>query len=46
MLEAIDEGYNQYCRVLGHEDLVTKIAEEYGKRMSRDIQPMTEVLIT
>jgi aspartate/methionine/tyrosine aminotransferase len=31
---------------LGHPKLVQKIAEMYGERMSREIDPMSEVLVT
>ena len=46
MIEAIEEGQNQYCRSFGHPLLINKVAEIYGKKFQRQINPMTEVLIS
>jgi aspartate/methionine/tyrosine aminotransferase len=46
MIRAIEEGHNQYPRVLGHESLVTAVADVYGKKLGRTIDPMKEVLVT
>jgi aspartate/methionine/tyrosine aminotransferase len=45
MIKAIDEGFNQYSRTLGHPELVKKIAQVYGKKLHREVNPMTEVLV-
>jgi hypothetical protein len=37
---------NNYGRSNGHPDLVTAIAEVYGSKMSRKLDPMDEVLVT
>ena len=46
MIQAIDEGHNQYTRTFGQIDLVRTIAEIYGKKLGRKIDPITEVLVT
>lgn len=46
MMNAIDEGFNQYIRTFGHPELVKKIAEIYGKKLNRKLDPMNEVLVT
>lgn len=46
MIKAIEEGNNQYARVLGHEDLVASVGDVYGKKLGRMIDPMKEVLVT
>jgi len=43
--QAVDEGFNQYCRSAGHPSLVQVVADKYGKAMGRKIDPMTEVVI-
>jgi aspartate/methionine/tyrosine aminotransferase len=45
MIKAIDEGHNQYSRTLGIPELVKKISLVYGKKLKRDVNPMTEILI-
>ena len=45
MEAAIAEGHNQYSRTFGHPLLVKKIAEVYGPKMNRTIDPMKEVLV-
>ena len=45
MIKAIDEGFNQYSRTLGLPDLVKKIGQVYGKKIHREINPLTEVLV-
>lgn len=37
---------NNYGRAFGHPDLVKAIAEVYGTKMSRKLNPMDEVLVT
>jgi aspartate/methionine/tyrosine aminotransferase len=46
IIEAIEEGQNQYCRSFGHPLLINKVAEVYGEKLKRQINPMTEVLIS
>jgi aspartate/methionine/tyrosine aminotransferase len=46
MIEAIDEGHNQYIRTWGHPDLVKTVARIYGEKLQRKVDPMTEVIIT
>ena len=45
MVQAIDEGNNQYTRTFGHPSLVHAIADIYGPKLGRTINPMTEVLV-
>ena len=37
---------NQYGRTFGHPDFVTKIAEVYGKKLGKNLDPLTNVLVT
>ena len=46
MISAIDEGHNQYCRTFGHPLLIDKIAEHYGPKLGRNIDPIKEILVT
>lgn len=46
MIKAIDDGDNQYSRTMGAPELVKKIAEVYGKKIGREINPMTEVIVS
>ena len=46
LLKAIHEGHNQYSRVMGIPELVKKIAIVYGAKLKREINPMTEVLVS
>ena len=46
LVEAIDEGFNQYCRVYGTIPLVTEIAKMYGPKLGREINPLTEILVS
>mmetsp|Transcript_28387 Transcript_28387/g.42991 ORF Transcript_28387/g.42991 Transcript_28387/m.42991 type:complete len:413 (+) Transcript_28387:62-1300(+) len=46
MLQAIKDGHNQYCRTFGHPELITKVAEVYGKLLGRELDPYKEILIT
>ena len=39
MIEAIDDGHNQYCRTFGHPLLIEKIASCYGPKFKRNIDP-------
>lgn len=43
--EAIQEGHNQYTRVQGHPLLVQKIAEVYGKKIGRTLDPWKEIIV-
>jgi aspartate/methionine/tyrosine aminotransferase len=45
MIRAIDEGHNQYSRTLGIPELVKKISLVYGKKLKREVNSMTEILI-
>ena len=45
MIKAIDEGHNQYSRVLGIPEFVKKIALVYGKKLRKEVNPMTEILV-
>jgi len=44
-MEAIKEGHNQYSRAFGNPILAGKIAEVYGKKLGRKIDPLNEVNI-
>ncbi len=44
--KAIKEGHNQYSRVMGIPEFVKKIATVYGKKLKREINPLTEVLVS
>lgn len=46
MITAMRDGHNQYTRTFGIPVLVNKIAEVYGPKLGREIDPMTEVLVT
>ena len=46
MIVAMNAGHNQYTRTFGVPVLVNKIAEVYGAKLGRTIEPMTEVLVT
>ncbi|CDW90087.1 kynurenine-oxoglutarate transaminase [Stylonychia lemnae] len=46
MIKAIDEGYNQYQRIFGIPEFVNKIADVYGEKLKRQINPMTEIMVT
>ncbi|CDW87563.1 kynurenine-oxoglutarate transaminase [Stylonychia lemnae] len=46
LIKAVDEGFNQYVRPSGNPLLVNKIAEIYGKRLNRNLNSMTEVLVS
>lgn len=46
MIQAIDDGHNQYSRTMGMPELVKKVALVYGKKMGREVNPMTEVLVS
>ncbi|CDW75417.1 kynurenine-oxoglutarate transaminase [Stylonychia lemnae] len=45
MIESIHEGFNQYIRIMGSPLLVNKIAEIYGKKIKREVNPLTEVIV-
>lgn len=45
LFTAINEGHNQYTRAFGNPILAAKIAEVYGKKIGRKIDPMSEVTI-
>jgi len=46
MVKAIDDGHNQYCRTMGAVPLVQEIAKRYGPQLKRDVDSMTEVLVS
>ena len=46
MMQAIDEGHNQYCRTFGHPNLVQAISEIYGPKMGRELDPLKNILVT
>ena len=37
---------NQYGRSLGHPILVNKVAEVYGRRLNKTLDPMKNILVT
>ena len=45
LFTAIKEGHNQYTRAFGNPLLAAKVAEVYGKKLGRKIDPMNEVNI-
>ena len=45
LMESIKEGHNQYTRSFGNPLLAQKIAEVYGKKLGRKIDPLNEVNI-
>jgi kynurenine---oxoglutarate transaminase / cysteine-S-conjugate beta-lyase / glutamine---phenylpyruvate transaminase len=45
-VEAINNGANQYARAAGYVPLVDNIAKDYSKTLGREINPLTEVVIT
>ena len=46
MIDAIDNGHNQYCRSAGHPLLVNEISKRYGPKLQRNIDPLKEVQVT
>ena len=46
LMDAVNAGHNQYTRTFGTPALVNKIAEVYGGRIGRSLDPMKEVLVT
>jgi len=46
MIKAMNDGHNQYNRSFGVAPLVNKIAEVYGAKLGKTIDPMKDVLIT
>ena len=46
MIEAMNAGHNQYARTFGVPVLCNKVAEVYGPKLGRTVDPMNEVLIT
>lgn len=46
MVAAMKAGHNQYTRTFGIPCLVNKIAEVYGPKFNRELDPMTEVLVS
>ena len=43
--KSIVEGHNQYSRTFGHPILVNKVAEFYGKKLGRTIDPLNQVIV-
>ena len=46
MTTAMREGHNQYNRSFGVAPLVNKIAQVYGPRMGKELNPMKDILVT
>ena len=46
LVKAIDEGHNQYSRVMGIPELVKNVAAVYGPKLEREINPMTEIFVS
>ena len=46
MMEAIEGDFNQYCRTFGQPALVNSIAEFYGPKLGRKIDPFKEILVS
>lgn len=46
MIDAMNAGHNQYTRTFGVPALVKKIAEIYGPKLGRELDPMKEVMVT
>ncbi len=46
MLAAIEEGHNQYSRVMGIPSFVKSIAAIYGPKIGRELNPMTEIFVS
>lgn len=46
MVAAMNAGHNQYTRTFGVPALVNKVAEVYGPKLERTIDPMKEVIVT
>jgi kynurenine--oxoglutarate transaminase/cysteine-S-conjugate beta-lyase/glutamine--phenylpyruvate transaminase len=46
MIEAVKNDDNDYCRGFGHPKLVKSIAELYSKPFQRELDPLTEVMVT
>ncbi len=44
-MQAIDDGFNQYCRTFGQPILVENISKFYGEKLNRKIDPLKEVLV-
>lgn len=45
LVQSINEGHNQYSRAFGNPLLANKVAEVYGKKLGRKIDPLNEVTI-
>ena len=41
----MDSGNNQYCRTYGHPTLIKEIADFYGPKLNRQIDPFKEILV-
>lgn len=46
MIASMQAGNNQYTRTFGVPQLVNKIAQLYGTKLGRTIDPMKEVIVT
>src|SRR4029453_2665879 len=44
--QAIEADLNQYARAAGHPRLVRALASVYGPLLGRDLDPLTEVVVT
>ena len=46
VVEAMNEGHNQYFRTFGHPAICNAVSKQYSKKFEREIHPMKEVLIS
>lgn len=46
MVQAIYDGHNQYVRNQGAVSLVDSVAKVYGPKFERELNPLTEILIS
>ncbi len=46
LITAVKEGHNQYTKAFGNPLLVNKVAELYGPKLGRKLDPMSEVFVS
>ena len=46
MMDAIDNGHNQYCRTFGSLALNQAIADIYGPKLNQKLDPLSNILVT
>lgn len=46
MTQAMRDGHNQYNRSFGVAPLVNKLAQVYGPRLGKELNPMKDILVT